>query len=63
MSTMKDEMTKMYGTKGMRQPPSRDELYDCVDIITEAIKSHKDRLDALENGKPRVRVQAGSERV
>lgn len=63
VSTMKDEMIKLYGKAGMRQPPSRDELYDAVDVIVEAVRSHKDRLDVLEGKKPRVRVPAGSEHV
>ena len=57
--SVKDQMIKLYGTAGMIRPPSRNELYDAVELITEAIKGHKDRLDALEAGKPKVRVQAG----
>lgn len=63
MTSMKAEMQKIYGKDGMRRPPSRDELYDAVEIITETFKAHKARLDAIEGekaAKPRVRVQAGS---
>lgn len=63
VSTMKDEITKIYGKAGMRKPPSRDELYGAVDVILEAVRSHKARLDVLEGNKPRVRVPAGSEHV
>ena len=57
--SVKDQMIKLYGTAGMIRPPSRHELYVAVELITEAIKGNKDRLDSLEAGKPKVRVQAG----
>lgn len=61
--TTKEAMTEIYGKSGMARPPSRNELYEAVDIITEAMRSHKKRLSALEEGKPRVRVSAGSKQL
>jgi hypothetical protein len=63
MSELMTKMQSIYGSAGMRQPPSRDELYTALDTVTAALKSHKERIDALEDPKPRVRVPAGSKRV
>lgn len=61
--TTKEAMAEIYGKSGMARPPSRNELYEAVDIITDTIRSHKRRIDALEGDKPRVRVSAGSKKL
>ena len=62
MKSASEEMLAIYGRKGMKQPPTREELYEAFDLTAEALRSHKARIEALEGSKgvkPRVRVPAG----
>ncbi len=45
---VKAKMTEINGKDGMRRSPSRDELYDAIDIVFAAIAQHGDRIKALE---------------
>lgn len=52
---------EIQGEKRMRKPPSRDEFYKNIDGLIDVIRSHKQRLEALEgqkDTKPRYRVPA-----
>ena len=57
---------KLFGADGMKRPPSRNEIYDCLDdiadVYAEAIKDLRAKIDAIGTEKavkPRVRVPAG----
>lgn len=58
-------LTDRFGDEAMDRPPSRRELYQALDQITEVLRAHKNRFEEIEGtkaAKPRVRVAAGSAR-
>ncbi|WP_327205888.1 hypothetical protein [Rhizobium beringeri] len=63
--TVKQEMERQFGRKGLERVVKAGELFDAVDAITEAFQRLQTRVAALENqagviekAKPVFRVKA-----
>lgn len=62
---VRETMVKEWGPEALKRPVKAGELYEIADMVTAAIRSLRERIDAIEGKKgikPRVRVQAGSTR-
>ncbi|WP_421952115.1 hypothetical protein [Pelagibacterium sp.] len=49
--SMVEKMQEIFGERGMKSAPSRAELYRAIDLLSEAVRDHKQRLDAIEGIK------------
>lgn len=60
MSIVK-HMREKLGEERMSKPASRNELFEMVDLITDTLRSHKERLDELEDEATRPRPERGDQ--